>query len=139
MQDQGTFLSITAEAIRRFGGCEERFWPYKAKLVNVQPSSDVYREAKRFTVTPVKIPLSLTAIKKALSNSFPVVIGIVLHHSAESEARGQGGHISIPDPFSKTIQNAQVHAVVFCGYNENTQHFIVRNSWGKDWVRYAKH
>ena len=139
MQDQGTFLNSTAEAIRRFGGCEERFWPYEAKLVDVQPNSDVYREAKRFTVTPVKIPLSLTAIKKALNNGFPVVIGIVLHHSADREARDRGGPISIPDPFSTTIRNAQIHAVVFCGYNDNTQHFIMRNSWGKDWVRYVEH
>ena len=136
MVDQGTSLSSCAEALRKYGDCEEHLWPYEKKLVNVKPSQAAYEEASRFTIIPIQVPINMKAIKTALAHGFPCIIGIVLRRSAGTRARQGNGCISIPDASSTTVRNSDLHAVVLCGYNEKDQYFIVRNSWGTRWVKY---
>ncbi|CAF1343584.1 unnamed protein product [Adineta ricciae] len=72
-------------------------------------------------------------MKTCLANQVPFLIGIKLLDSATSEAKRNNGYISMPDPSSLTVAMTGTHAVLVVGYDDRTRHFIVRNSWGRDW------
>jgi hypothetical protein len=44
----------------------------------------------------------------------------------------------MPNPASLAVATTGTHAVLIVGYDDKTGHFIVRNSWGKDWVKKKK-
>jgi uncharacterized protein YvpB len=44
----------------------------------------------------------------------------------------------MPNPASFTVATTGTHAVLIVGYDDRTRHFLVRNSWGRDWVRRKK-
>jgi hypothetical protein len=121
--------------MRKFGICKEELWPYDDRLLNKMPPDDVYEAANNFTVTPLHIPMDITAIKACLAGQIPALLGVKLIDDANQEAKENGGYISVPDLDDTTIASILPHAVLLVGYNEKTQHFIARNSWGPSWVR----
>ena len=135
MQDTGTTPYHSADALRRYGDCEEELWPYKGDLVNQKPSREAYEKAKQYTVVPVRMSFQMKSFKKSLAAGYPVILGVILLDSAGTEARMNGGRIERPDASRTTVRNTQWHAVVCVGYDDTKREFIVRNSWGKDWVR----
>ena len=135
IQDSGTTPYHSADALRKYGDCDEDCWPYKSNLVNQRPSREAYDKAKQYTVVPVRMSFQMKAFKKALAEGYPVILGVILLDSAGTEARENGGRIVRPDPRRTTVRNTQWHAVVCVGYDDEAREFIVRNSWGKDWVR----
>jgi C1A family cysteine protease len=44
------------------------------------------------------------------------------------------GYLTMPDLNNSVIDKTDLHTVVLVGYNRNTKHFTVRNSWGGNWV-----
>jgi C1A family cysteine protease len=55
-------------------------------------------------------------------------------HSATNEVKKNRGYLSMPNPSNPLISLKGSHAVLIVGYDDQTGHFIVRNSWGSDWV-----
>lgn len=135
MRDYGATLTSTAKAVRLYGDCEEYLWPYDISYVDEKPGPDVYEVARQYTVIPMEVPIKLEAIKTTLAHGLPVIIGIVLRYSAGKEAKKNDGRINIPNPEATTVRNSEMHAVVIIGYDDRTNHFLVRNSWGEKWVR----
>jgi len=133
--DDGASKQNTVLGMRKFGICEERLWPYDEDLLNKEPSPQAYDAASRVTVIPLKIPRNLVAMKTCLANHVPFLIGIKLLDSATSEVEKNNGYISMPNPAGVKVALTGTHAVLIVGYDDRTRHFIVRNSWGKDWVR----
>ncbi|UJR27970.1 hypothetical protein I4U23_009228 [Adineta vaga] len=131
--DDGASKQNTVLGMRKFGICEERLWPYDERLLNKEPPPYVYEAASHVTVIPLKLPRNLVAMKTCLANQVPFLIGIKLLDSATSEAKRNNGYISMPDPSSITVALTGTHAVLVVGYDDRTRHFIVRNSWGRDW------
>lgn len=135
IQDAGTSVKHMADAIVKFGFCEEKFWPYQIDLVNQKPSHEAYQNAKKFTIVPVQTQATLKNIKTALTKGLPTMIGILLLHTAKAEAAKYGGRISTPTIVATNIMNTQKHAIVCVGYDDQQQYLIVRNSRGERWVR----
>jgi len=50
-----------------------------------------------------------------------------VYQSFESDAVAKSGDVPMPGPSEKIMGG---HAVVAVGYDDSTQRFIVRNSWG---------
>lgn len=132
--DDGASKQNTALGMRKFGICEEHLWPYDENLLNREPPPHVYGAASRVTVVPLKLPRNLVAMKTCLANEVPFLIGIRLLDTATREVKANNGYISMPNPASLTVAMTGTHAVLVVGYDDHTQHFIVRNSWGRDWV-----
>ena len=132
--DDGASKQNTALGMRKFGICEEHLWPYDENLLNKEPPPHVYAAASRVTVIPLKLPRNLVAMKTCLANEVPFLIGIRLLDTATREVKANNGYISMPNPASLTVAMTGTHAVLVVGYDDRTQHFIVRNSWGRDWV-----
>lgn len=87
--------------------------------------------------------LSADAIKAALvSRKQPVLIGMTVYASMESDEVAQSGILPMP---KNGQQKMGGHAVLIVGYHDNATknkcifgnqsdgYFIVRNSWGADW------
>ncbi|CAF5161091.1 unnamed protein product, partial [Rotaria sp. Silwood1] len=74
LTDTGATLTTSAKAVRKYGACDEKFWPYDISLVNKRPTPNAYRAAHRFTARPVKIPINLPSIKASLANGLPIAI-----------------------------------------------------------------
>lgn len=134
IHDDGTTPYHSADALRKYGDCKEEYWPYDVKLVNQQPSQIAYDKAKKFTVVPVRMKFSMNTFKKFLAEGYPVILGVILLDSAGTQARQNSGRIERPDPSQTAVRNTRWHAVVCVGYDDESKHFILRNSWGKDWV-----
>jgi C1A family cysteine protease len=132
--DDGASKQNTVLGMRKFGICEERIWPYTEGNLNKEPPPHVYAAASKVTVIPLKLPRNLVAMKTCLANQVPFLIGIRLLDSATAEAKKNNGYISMPNPASATAAATGTHAVLIVGYNDRTGHFLVRNSWGSDWV-----
>ncbi|CAF1231610.1 unnamed protein product [Rotaria sp. Silwood1] len=135
VSDDGTLKRDTALGLRKFGVCQEFVWPYELKNVNKTPPPHVYDAAKEITVVPLKIPRNLPAMKTCLANGVPFLIGIALNVTeASDEAKQNNGYVSMPDPNDPNVSSWGFHAVIIVGYDDRTQNFIVRNSWGANWI-----
>lgn len=135
VSDDGASKQNTVLGMRKFGICEEHLWPYDQKLLNKEPTPEVYEAASQVTVIPLKLPRNLPAMKTCLANQVPFLIGIRLLDTATSEAKKNNGYISMPNPSSPLVASTGTHAVLIVGYDDRTKHFLVRNSWGNDWVK----
>jgi C1A family cysteine protease len=82
----------------------------------------------------LRVPFNVESIKTCLHNQIPVIVDIKLVDNVGRQIRENGGFLTIPDLDNTFINRINPHSVLIVGYNEQTQHFIVRNSWGKDWV-----
>jgi C1A family cysteine protease len=133
--DDGASKQNTVLGMRKFGVCEERLWPYREDLLNKEPPPHVYEAASRLTVIPLKLPRNIVAMKTCVANQVPFLIGIKLLDKATSEVKKNNGYVTKPNPASLEVATAGTHAVLIVGYDDRTGHFIVRNSWGKDWVK----
>ena len=70
-------------------------------------------------------------IKTALVSGFPVLIGLQLYTSFESDEVAKTGVVPMPDTTKETLLGG--HAVQIWAYNDSTQLFLLSNSWGKSW------
>ncbi len=125
-----TFDTNRRAAIRglqQYGFCEESLWPYDRDLYLQPPPQIVYNEAARRSIVPLKVPINIVSVKTCLAHQIPVLVGIML---SSDEAYHNRGWIQIPE----TPPDEGYHACLVVGYDDRTQHFIIRNSWGTDWV-----
>jgi C1A family cysteine protease len=102
--------------------------------LNVEPSSDAYRKASRYTVVPLRIPFTIKAIETCLHNQIPVLIDVKLVNQTGTFIKANHGYLTLPNLNNSIIDRTSLHTVVLVGYDQNTKHFTVRNSWGGDWV-----
>ncbi len=113
--------------LQQYGFCDESLWPYHRNLYMQPPPQKVYKEASRRSIVPLKVPINITSIKTCLAHQIPVLVGIVL---STDEAYYNRGYVQIPE----TPPDEGFHACLVVGYDDRTRYFIIRNSWGKDWV-----
>jgi C1A family cysteine protease len=137
--DNGTSLESTAIGLQIFGVCEEYIWSYHSENINQQQPVYVYGQASKMTVVPLKLARNLIAMKTCLANEIPFIIAIRLMPQASDEVRDNNGYLLMPNLNDPQLKSSPMHAVVIVGYNDETETFIVRNSWGSKWVRIKFH
>lgn len=115
--------------VQQYGFCDESLWPYNESLFMLPPSKDVYREAAHRSIVPLKVPINVDSVRTCLAHQIPVLVGIIL---STDEADHNHGWIQVP----AVPPDEGFHACLVVGYDDRTQHFIIRNSWGTDWVDY---
>lgn len=87
--------------------------------------------AKKHKITKCQsiIP-TLSKLKSILINGNVVIFGFTVYSNFQSESTSSTGILTMPNT-NDTILGA--HSVVIVGYNDNKQHFIISNSFGKAW------
>jgi len=127
-EDSGAMLRDGIKALAKNGVCPETVWPYDiTKFTLAPPAVAVAQEAAhKITVYQRVLPTSLH-VKQAIAAGDPVVIGIQVYASFESDHTIQTGIIPIP---AKHEQLLGGHAVILVGYDDAHSWFILQNSWG---------
>jgi C1A family cysteine protease len=69
-------------------------------------------------------------MKGCLAAGYPFVYGFTVYESFESPAVANKGAAPMPSPSEKVLGG---HALVAVGYDDSSQVFISRNSWGPTW------
>ena len=132
-RDAGAVLRDGIKSINRTGVCHETEWPYDTSQFAEKPPQDCYKSAKGNRALRYKsVSQRPDHIKTVLCEGFVVVFGFAVHESFEAETVAETGLVAMPgseddDPVLGG------HAACIVGYDDEKQHFIVRNSWGALW------
>lgn len=131
-QDAGAEIRDGIKTLNTLGVCPETVWPYNIQEFTVKPSDTAYQDAKAFLALAYKAidNTHIINLKSALAQKFPIICGITLYESFESDYVATTGKVSMPSHHESCLGG---HAVMCVGYDDHSQRFVMRNSWGVDW------
>lgn len=129
--DAGAQIRDGIKTLINNGVCHESLYPYRESEFRVKPIPEAYTEAKKYVALKYeRVNQNLNSIKSSLALNIPVVVGISVYESFESEDTATTGLVSLPGSNEALVGG---HAVLVCGYFDAVQYFVVRNSWGPSW------
>ena len=129
--DSGAMIRDGIKSVANQGGCPEDEWPYDITKFQVQPPGVCYQDALQYKVVLYQsLVQSLVQMKGCLASGYPFVFGFTVYESFESQQVAQTGHAPMP-ALGEVVLGG--HAVLAVGYDDASQWFIVRNSWGVNW------
>lgn len=137
-EDSGAAIGDVIAASQKFGDCPYIDLPTSAELVTQKPAVAAYDDAlkhKALTVTRVigVTPASLEYHVKHCVDvlGIPVVIGISVYESMESDAVAKSGIVPYPAAGEQMLGG---HCIALTGYDDTTKLFTCDNSWGVNWA-----
>ena len=127
--DSGLSVQDGIKSVNRYGFPPETDWPYDISQFTVHPPSQAYADANPNRLLEYySLPQqTLTAFQACLADGFPILFGMSVYQSFESEAASTTGIIPMPSPSEQLLGG---HCCYLCGYDTSKQWFIFRNSWG---------
>jgi C1A family cysteine protease len=129
--DSGAQIRDGIKTVSSQGACHEALWPYDITKFADQPPPNCYDDgAKNKAVTYQRLVVNPTQLKGCLASGFPFVFGFTVYESFESQQVASTGHAPMPASGEKVLGG---HAVMAVGYDDASQWFLVRNSWGASW------
>jgi C1A family cysteine protease len=142
--DNGAQLRDGIKVVNKLGACPETDWPYDdtpadeqthlwptGAKATVKPTKACFDDAKNFqSIGYQRVARTLAQMKGCLASGYPFVFGFAVYESFQSLAVAKSGVLNMPGPSEQMIGG---HAVLAVGYDEASQRFIVRNSWGASW------
>jgi C1A family cysteine protease len=129
--DSGAYIRDGIKAVNKFGAPLESLWPYVIGRFAMRPSATAYTDALKRRVGAYRRITDFAGVKTALAQGFPVVMGFSVYESFQTTTVARTGQM--PYPNVQTEQLLGGHAVALVGYQDSTQQFIARNSWGTGW------
>lgn len=129
-EDAGAEIRDGMRILQKIGVCREDLCPYDISKFTEAPSAEAEQEAKDFKIAGYHRVTSLGGIKYAITHGLPIVIGIQVYASFESEEVAQTGMVPMPQQGEECLGG---HAVLIVGYDDEKQLLEVRNSWGEGW------
>ena len=129
--DSGAQIRDGIKSVAAQGACHEALWPYDISKFTDQPPKTCYDDgSKNKAVTYQRLVRNPTQLKGCLASGYPFVFGFTVYESFESQQVAKSGHATMPASGEKTLGG---HAVMAVGYDDASQWFVVRNSWGTTW------
>ena len=129
--DSGAQIRDGIKSVASQGVCPETDWPYDISKFAVPPPQQDYTAAlANRVVSYSRLVQNLNLLKGCLASGYPFVFGFTVYENFESQAVAQNGIVPMPAPSEKVVGG---HAVLAVGYDDQTQRFLVRNSWGTGW------
>ena len=133
--DSGAQIRDGIKSVATTGACFEGpdadEWPYVIANFREKPPQACYTAAKLdLVVNYSRIVQNLNQMKGCLASGYPFVFGFTVYDSFESQAVAQTGIVAMPATGEQVVGG---HAVMAVGYDDASQRFIVRNSWGSGW------
>jgi len=131
-QDGGGTIRNANKALARKGVCSEQLWPYIGSDLLRKPTGAAYIAARPNRIVQyMAVNQSLFSVKATLAGGLPIQIGFTVYTSFESGTVASTGIVPMPDLATESVLGG--HAVLIVGYDDASQRFIVRNSWGANW------
>jgi C1A family cysteine protease len=128
--DSGAHLRDGIKTLAKQGACAEKLWPYNVASYTQMPPQGCYQDGSSRRITGYFRITTLADMKACLAEGYPFVFGFTAYASLESPQVAKTGVLALPAPGEQAIGG---HAVVAVGYDDATQRFLVRNSWGPQW------
>lgn len=130
--DAGAQISDGIKVIQTYGVCDESLWAYGPETFKRKPPPEVYQAALSHKALKCsRVAQHENTILHFLSDRNPIVFGIMVYESFESDEVAASGFVPMPDV--KTEKCLGGHAVVMAGYDLRKRLILVRNSWGVKW------
>jgi C1A family cysteine protease len=130
--DSGAAIRDGIKSIVNLGVCPESEWPYDIQKFADKPTPKCYQDALKCTAIGYQrlVSTNLNQLKGCIASGYPFVFGFTVYDGFESPDVAKTGVLNMPGPAEK-VQGG--HAVLAVGYDDSSQRFTVRNSWGSDW------
>lgn len=135
--EEGTIASDAGAQIRDVikvaarGVGAESLWPYDlTKWADTPPPAVYADDSNHLAFEYRSVDVSSRAIKTALYTERPVIIGVSIYASFESDAVAQTGIVPMPAAGESVLSG---HCLLVWGYGQKPGYFSVRNSWGENW------
>ncbi len=132
--DAGAQIRDGVKSVNKRGAPPEELWPYSDAnpgLFLERPPPTVYQEAANHKVVSYqRVARTVSQMKGCLAAGYPFVYGFSVYESFESDTVATTGDVPMPGSSEKLLGG---HAVLAVGYDDATQRFLVRNSWGAGW------
>lgn len=131
-QDAGAEIRDGIKTVNVQGVCvESKYWPYDISKFAVKPPAAAYKNALLHkSLIYQRVPQDVTSIKSAIAAGTPIAFGFTVYTAFESQEMANTGILNMPGPTEQVLGG---HAVVIVGYDDATQRFKIRNSWGLGW------
>lgn len=130
-QDSGAMIRDGIKSVNKLGVCPEDMWAYDIARFTEKPPRQAYTEAERHQATVYRrVQPALHQMQGALAAGIPIVFGFSVYESFETQAVATTGIVPLPLRSERLLGG---HAVCAVGYDDATERFIVRNSWGTGW------
>jgi hypothetical protein len=126
----GENVADTLGAARDDGFCPEALWPYDVERVSVAPPEACYEAAAQWHIRSRKVPQTAERIRALLANGTPVLFAFYVYESFLTDEVTKSGVTPMPRVGEERRGG---HAALLVGYDDSTQTFVVRNSWGANW------
>lgn len=125
LRDTGCSIRTCLKTLSKHGCCKESLWRYDCRRYKTPPPQKCFADAVRYKDVSYYRINSLSQIKSALAEGNPVIFGAYLYPSFYDA--DETGIVLMPDSSEECIGG---HCLLLCGYSDETQMFLVRNSWG---------
>ena len=130
-EDSGAAIRDGIKTINTLGVPSENTWVYDISKFAVKPSEAAYTEAlKHKSVAYHSLSNDLFSLKSCLAQGYPIVFGMQVFDSFESEETAKTGVVHVPNTKDTSIGG---HCMKLVGYSDKKTSFIVANSWGTSW------
>lgn len=130
-EDSGAYLRDGMKVLKKLGASFESDYPYDINKFREEPTPKAVLNGVSYTIDEYRRIKDLDNLKIALTEKMPVVTGMKVYSSFESEDVMKTGVVPMPDITKEQLLGG--HAVLAVGYNDCKSEVIMRNSWGKDW------
>lgn len=130
-EDSGAQIRDGIKVIAKTGVCPESLWPYDIAKFAVKPDAAARAAAKKYhAVTYQRLIQDQNTMKGCLAEGFPFVFGITVYESMMTPDVARTGIVPMPNTQERVVGG---HALMAVGYDDSTQRFKFRNSWGAEW------
>ena len=130
-EDSGAQLRDGIKVLNLWGACTEAQWPYDVTRFTDKPSSTCYAGALKHQLLKYeRMEQDLNQLRGCLAQGLPFVFGFSVFSNFMTPAVARTGVADLPGPEDKPEGG---HAVLAVGYDDATQRFLIRNSWGSKW------
>ncbi len=132
-EDSGVDNRTLLKALAQYGFADESLWPYDISKFTVNPPQAIWSAAAASKIASyASVPQRLDALKGCLASGFPFLFGFTVYSSFESSAVDQTGEVPMPGSREQVLGG---HDVVIYSYDDKTQRFGFKNSWGTGWAK----
>lgn len=129
--DAGGTIRDAIKVLAKIGAAPEALWPYDVtKLTKAPPAAVKQAAHAHLALVYEAVPQALTALITAIQAGYPVVLGIGVYASFESDAVARSGVVPLPQNTEALLGG---HAICLVGYDTQARRFTFRNSWGTSW------
>ena len=126
--DEGTTIRSAMKALNKKGVPPQSCWKYKVHQTD-KPCPNADELAKPYRIQSYAYLETPDEMRESLFVNGPFVAGVFVYENAWNAAEKTG---VIPMP-AKDDEEVGGHAICVVGYDDKTQLFKFKNSWGKSW------